>query len=91
MQNVHLNIFKAFCERCSHFRGLMVSFFGGAVVPLTPGRTILDELFILKLHNQKCPALHAIISVSPCMISLRVSSTTVVRTWPKCFSCSVLW
>ncbi len=44
----------------------MVSFFGGAVVPLTPGRTILNELFILTLHSHSCHALHALILVAPC-------------------------
>ncbi len=90
MHNGQLDILRAIREGRSLFRALMVSFFGGAGVPLTPGRTILDELFILTLHSQSCHALHGIILVAACMISLRDSSTTVVRTWPKCFSCFVL-
>lgn len=38
------------CKPDSLFSGLMTSFFWGAVVPLTPGRTIFDELFISGSH-----------------------------------------
>ena len=43
---VHHNDLLYACGCYLLFRGLMTSFFWGAVVPLTPGRTILDELFI---------------------------------------------
>ena len=37
---------RHYCKPDSLFNGLMTSFFWGAVVPLTPGRTIFDELLL---------------------------------------------